>query len=774
MTAMLLVFSGMAYASEPLSDDFNYCTINPIWEFINPVGNGNYSVNGTNLQITVPQGTDHDVWIAGNRAPRLMQDIDNTDFEIEAKFESALTSKYQLQGIIIEQDTGNFIRTDYYTDGTTIRLFITTFTNGTPRLTAIFNGPVTGNYIKIARAADNWRVNSSNDGSSWTQRANFNHTITTTKAGVFAGNAGSNPAHNASIDYFFNTASRITPEDNQTTTKTLTKNIIGNGTINPSQSQYTCNAQVMLTAQPNPGYVFTEWTDDASGNNNTVKIFMDTDKTVTATFTIKFDTKSNTGHDIQIFLHNDNSPYTIYGLSETFDLGTSYQAFTKEFTTPANANTPRLRIWFIGSATAGDIYYFDAFELTETNQTTPITNNTITISNINVSTTTNSAQINWTTDKTANSIIQYGLTTYTENITNQTETTTHTINIPALQQNTTYHYKIISNNQNASANTTDATFTTTTNQTTPITNNTNILANPGFESGTSPWAFYTNGAGTYTTTTDATEGANAAKIEIASIGTNTQLYQKNFVLKPNTKYTIKFDAKSNTGHDIQIFLHNDNSPYTIYGLSETFDLGTSYQAFTKEFTTPANANTPRLRIWFIGSATAGDIYYFDAFELTETNQTTPITNNTITISNINVSTTTNSAQINWTTDKTANSIIQYGLTTYTENITNQTETTTHTINIPALQQNTTYHYKIISNNQNASANTTDATFTTTTNQTTPITNNTITNITSDDFNICTLNNTLWEFVNPVGDGSYKVNGTNLLISVPQGTDHDIW
>src|SRR3989344_129188 len=600
MTAMLLVFSGMAYASEPLSDDFNYCTINPIWEFINPVGNGNYSVNGTNLQITVPQGTDHDVWIAGNRAPRLMQDIDNTDFEIEAKFESALTSKYQLQGIIIEQDTGNFIRTDYYTDGTTIRLFITTFTNGTPRLTAIFNGPVTGNYIKIARAADNWRVNSSNDGSSWTQRANFNHTITTTKAGVFAGNAGSNPAHNASIDYFFNTASRITPEDNQTTTKTLTKNIIGNGTINPSQSQYTCNAQVMLTAQPNPGYVFTEWTDDASGNNNTVKIFMDTDKTVTAT------------------------------------------------------------------------------------------------------------------------------------------------------------------------------FTTTTNQTTPITNNTNILANPGFESGTSPWAFYTNGAGTYTTTTDATEGANAAKIEIASIGTNTQLYQKNFVLKPNTKYTIKFDAKSNTGHDIQIFLHNDNSPYTIYGLSETFDLGTSYQAFTKEFTTPANANTPRLRIWFIGSATAGDIYYFDAFELTETNQTTPITNNTITISNINVSTTTNSAQINWTTDKTANSIIQYGLTTYTENITNQTETTTHTINIPALQQNTTYHYKIISNNQNASANTTDATFTTTTNQTTPITNNTITNITSDDFNICTLNNTLWEFVNPVGDGSYKVNGTNLLISVPQGTDHDIW
>src|SRR3989339_1970599 len=100
------------------SDDFNSCSLNNIWTFIDPVGDGSYSINGTNLLISVPSGTNHDVWTAGNKAPRIMQNINNTDFEIEAKFESTLTIRNQLQGIIIEQDINNFMRIDYYTDGT--------------------------------------------------------------------------------------------------------------------------------------------------------------------------------------------------------------------------------------------------------------------------------------------------------------------------------------------------------------------------------------------------------------------------------------------------------------------------------------------------------------------------------------------------------------------------------------------------------------------------------------------------------------------------------
>lgn len=37
---------------------------------------------------------------------------------------------------------------------------------------------------------------------------------------------------------------------------------------------------------------------------------------------------------------------------------------------------------------------------------------------------------------------------------------------------------------------------------------------------------------------------------------------------------------------------------------------------------------------------------------------------------------------------------------------------------------------------------------------------------SDDFNACALNTNLWTFVNPVGDGTYEMNGTQLRLNVP--------
>ncbi len=45
---------------------------------------------------------------------------------------------------------------------------------------------------------------------------------------------------------------------------------------------------------------------------------------------------------------------------------------------------------------------------------------------------------------------------------------------------------------------------------------------------------------------------------------------------------------------------------------------------------------------------------------------------------------------------------------------------------------------------------------------------------SDDFHSTTLNTGLWTFVNPVGDGSVRLNGTHALLSVPAGNSHDVW
>jgi regulation of enolase protein 1 (concanavalin A-like superfamily) len=46
-----------------------------------------------------------------------------------------------------------------------------------------------------------------------------------------------------------------------------------------------------------------------------------------------------------------------------------------------------------------------------------------------------------------------------------------------------------------------------------------------------------------------------------------------------------------------------------------------------------------------------------------------------------------------------------------------------------------------------------------------------TNPVSDDFHSTTLNTTLWTYINPLG-GSYRLNGTNLLVEVQGGVSHD--
>ncbi len=71
--------------------------------------------------------------------------------------------------------------------------------------------------------------------------------------------------------------------------RTLTINA-SNGTVttnpNPTNGTYDDGTVVGLTATPATGYQFDGWSGDASGATNSVNITMDTDKSVTATFSL--------------------------------------------------------------------------------------------------------------------------------------------------------------------------------------------------------------------------------------------------------------------------------------------------------------------------------------------------------------------------------------------------------------------------------------------------------------------------------------------------------
>lgn len=148
------------------------------------------------------------------------------------------------------------------------------------------------------------------------------------------------------------------------------------------------------------------------------------------------------------------------------------------------------------------------------------------------------------------------------------------------------------------------------NQTQP-----NILRNGSFETGTSPWAHYTNGSGSFAVITGGTDGTKAARVTVTNPGSNVQLNQVGFSLEPNTLYRLTFDAYSSTGNDLSVFVHRNTSPYTNYGVNNFIaDLSTGWQRYTLIFTSggfAARTTDTRLRFWFPGFAQAGDHYFID-------------------------------------------------------------------------------------------------------------------------------------------------------------------
>jgi hypothetical protein len=155
----------------------------------------------------------------------------------------------------------------------------------------------------------------------------------------------------------------------------------------------------------------------------------------------------------------------------------------------------------------------------------------------------------------------------------------------------------------------------------------NALANGSFESGTTGWTFYTNGAGGIATISPGTQGASAARVSIATAGSNVQLYQYGFTLEPGTAYVLRFDAYASAPRTISVTLQKHGAPYTHYGLSaRPFALGTSWQSYSASFTTSGFSGVvtdPRLMVWLADVDAPGDQYTFDNVVLSKAASASP-------------------------------------------------------------------------------------------------------------------------------------------------------
>ena len=151
------------------------------------MGDATLSMTGTQLAISVPGGSSHDVWTSGNFAPRIMQTINDTDFSIEVKFDSVPSAAFQLQGLLVEADSDTFLRFDFYSSGAGLNVFAASFTDGSPSIQAnqsISSG--TALYMRVERQGDQWTQSYSYDGTNWFIAASFSFTLPVSSVGVFA------------------------------------------------------------------------------------------------------------------------------------------------------------------------------------------------------------------------------------------------------------------------------------------------------------------------------------------------------------------------------------------------------------------------------------------------------------------------------------------------------------------------------------------------------------------------------------------------------------
>jgi regulation of enolase protein 1 (concanavalin A-like superfamily) len=202
-----------------VSDDFSGSVLDSsVWSVSDPLGDGSFVMTGTQLAISVGAGAVHDPWSGANTTARVMQPANDTDFELEVKFESDVTRAYQGQGILVQESAGRFLRFDVFSDGSSVHVF-SAMIDGATATTKLnqkvgLSAPM---WLRVSRTGNVWSLSTSNDGTSFTPRTSFTQTLTVTQVGAFAGNFGTAsrppPAHTALIDYFFNTASPITPED---------------------------------------------------------------------------------------------------------------------------------------------------------------------------------------------------------------------------------------------------------------------------------------------------------------------------------------------------------------------------------------------------------------------------------------------------------------------------------------------------------------------------------------------------------------------------------
>jgi LmbE family N-acetylglucosaminyl deacetylase len=195
------------------SDEFNASALDAAkWAFVDPAGDSAGAVGAGYAELSVPAGAAHDLWSTIRTVPRLLQAAPDTDFEVVAKFDTAVGATTQQQGIVVEESHDKLLRMETYSEGMQTHLFVAAIDGGSAQV--LHDSIVPGGtpaYLKLRRLGDRWTFGYSNDGEGW-RSTSFEHPLDVTAVGPYVGNGGNNPpAFQGRIDYFREITDRVPP-----------------------------------------------------------------------------------------------------------------------------------------------------------------------------------------------------------------------------------------------------------------------------------------------------------------------------------------------------------------------------------------------------------------------------------------------------------------------------------------------------------------------------------------------------------------------------------
>lgn len=151
-------------------------------------------------------------------------------------------------------------------------------------------GTVTNQYSLTTGTAGSGSVTTNPSGSVFDEGTTVTVTATPAQGWEFSGWTGDATGTSTSVAVTMNGNKNVTATFTQITTTTqytLSVAANGNGTISksPDNAAYDSGTNVTLTATPASGYQFSGWSGDASGTQNPLSLTMNSNKSITATFT---------------------------------------------------------------------------------------------------------------------------------------------------------------------------------------------------------------------------------------------------------------------------------------------------------------------------------------------------------------------------------------------------------------------------------------------------------------------------------------------------------